>query len=182
MGLLQKTGGGDGKLTAQLKRLAHRKRLARLQRLRRDRQPSKADRRQHDDADQLIEHEAEADAFAADAVEPPPQQPLTDPRRRGISAAEVVQLLADIEQHRRAAEADAAILHHWLKRSTQLAKTWAKFTAVGGVSAADFKAFMRGTLRYRLSPSRQRHHLRLVSSRNPPPIRRRLSSGGNDAA
>ena len=86
----------------------------------------------------------------------------------------MIALLRSIERHRCAIAADQAIFAMWLDGAPTLAKVWREFNAAGGVTADDFYKFMHGKFNRRRV--RQRKHLRLVSSREPLPIRRRLTS------
>jgi hypothetical protein len=89
-------------------------------------------------------------------------EPISDETRSYVTDSEVIELLQDIECHREALAHDISILQRWLTGSAELQVEWSKFIRNGGVTAADFAAFMDGQFRYRRI--RQSKHLRLVNS------------------
>jgi hypothetical protein len=105
----------------------------------------------------------------------------SEPETTGIRIEEVQDLLDDMESHRRALATDAGVLAGWLRDSEEFAAAWNKFIASGGVTADDFRDFIKGRLR-RARPLRQRRHLRLVASKDKTTLIRRRLSNGNDAA
>ena len=85
-----------------------------------------------------------------------------DEGRRFITETEVVRVLRNIERHRRAIIRERTTFERWLDGSQDLREVWSKFMAVGGLTAADFEAFLRDEFRHRRI--RQFGHLRLVVS------------------
>jgi hypothetical protein len=82
-------------------------------------------------------------------------------RTVGVRVSDVLDLLDDIERHRRALAADAAVLEGWIAISRELAEAWRDFTAAGGIGADDFAAFMHGQFQTRRV--RQHRHMRLIA-------------------
>jgi hypothetical protein len=68
-------------------------------------------------------------------------------------------------------------LSHSLQRYPMFDDQWRKFQKSGGLTADDFRLFLRGELRPKIT--RQRQHLRLISNRKPTAIKLKKS---NDAA
>jgi hypothetical protein len=95
-----------------------------------------------------------------------------------IRANEVIALLRRIEWNRKALEDAHSKFKEWCSQSSELAATYRKFTAAGGISADDFTRFLEGRFRHR--PARAKRQLRLVSSTKPQP--RRLYRSHDDAA
>lgn len=89
-----------------------------------------------------------------------------------ILSGDVIDLLERIEGHRREIAAEQELLRRWLAWSPDLQEAWNKFQRYGGTSGQDFRALMQGNLRHRLN-LRSKKHLRLISNRQPRPIRLR---------
>jgi hypothetical protein len=101
--------------------------------------------------------------------------------RTSISVAEVVELLEGIEQHRDVLVWHDATLTDWLLNSPDFSKAWHDFTAGGGISGSDFRAYMSGQFRRRPGV-RQRRHLRLIASAPNPITHRRHNNPDPEAA
>jgi hypothetical protein len=94
-------------------------------------------------------------------------------------ADELVSLLKSIDYTRQRLDCHQSKLSHLLERYPEFAGLWQKFQKAGGLSAEDFRLFLKGELRPRIT--RQRKHLRLVSSRKPLAVKLKRP-GNNDAA
>lgn len=66
-----------------------------------------------------------------------------------------------------------------LRDEPKLQLLWKKFQRAGGLSADDFRRFLKGKLRPRIT--RQRKHLRLISVRKTAPIKLIKGNGGEAA-
>jgi hypothetical protein len=101
--------------------------------------------------------------------------------REIIEQREVVALWCTIEKHRQAIAHQDARFRRWLQFSPQLREHWKQFTDAGGISSEDFAKWCAGKMRHR--STREKKHLRLISNKNSPPIRLKVTSkSGNDAA
>jgi hypothetical protein len=76
---------------------------------------------------------------------------------------ELIELLESIEQWQHRLVRDRSRLAALLGYTPDLQQRWDQFTRQGGITAKEFEAFLDGKFRARIT--RQRRHLRLVSSR-----------------
>ena len=91
---------------------------------------------------------------------------------------ELIIILKAIDYTRSRLDCHQVKLAHLFRRYPDLQEQWRKFTRYGGLSADDFRLFLKGQLRPRIT--RQRKHLRLVSNRKAIPVK--LRKTGNDVA
>jgi|SRR6516164_6097876 len=84
---------------------------------------------------------------------------------------ELLQALCWVENYSHSLQRERTKVARLIRDNPQLAVKWREFTSQGGIGAKDFEHFLSGKFRCRLT--RGKKHLRLVSSRNPPPIRLR---------
>ncbi len=94
-----------------------------------------------------------------------------DDDRDRIEIDEVVRLLKANVYYGDGLRANAVTLQKWLNGSEEFSEAWHEFTGSGGISADDFRSFMNGTFRARLT--RRKKHLRLVATTKAPRIRLR---------
>jgi hypothetical protein len=94
----------------------------------------------------------------------PPRHRAPPPPRTEIAIHEVCDLLDQIAQHRDTLASANAVLKDWLNGSADFSQAWQEFSAAGGISGADFAAFIGGHFRRRLGV-RQHQHLRLIANR-----------------
>ena len=99
---------------------------------------------------------------------------------RVVEQSRIVDLWSRIERNRRQIAEQEARFQRWLQWSPELRKHWQQFIDAGGVTANDFDKFCAGKMRHR--STREKKHLRLVSKKNSPTIRRSRFNSGNDAA
>jgi hypothetical protein len=92
---------------------------------------------------------------------------------------ELIDVLESIDDARESLDNYQLTLSYLFARHPDLKLQWRKFLQVGGLTADDFRKFLRGELRPRIV--RQRKHLRLVSNRKVTPLSFNNNSGGEAA-
>jgi hypothetical protein len=100
--------------------------------------------------------------------------------RKSITRQEVVQLWRDIERHRAALAYCSASFEDWLQLCPDLREEWERFTANGGITAAELEAHLAGKV-FRHRRVRRRGRFRLIVNRRRQ-YRRQSDFGGDDAA
>ena len=91
---------------------------------------------------------------------------------------ELERLLEEMERDREKLNLDMLALRLLLRRHLDLEARWRQFTGVGGITASDFRQYLAGQWRPRVT--RQRRHLRLVVNHRLTP--RMTHNGGPEAA
>ena len=93
---------------------------------------------------------------------------------------ELLQRLERIDYQREQVELQRQSLQSLLEFYPELAGRWKEFTSLGGVSASDFRKYLDGQWRPRIT--RQRKHLRLIVNRRQKPVTIRGLAKDSDPA
>ena len=142
---------GERPISRAIKAKLHRKRVAEVERRKRQRDGTNVREypEQHDQTRQRVEHEDDLSVLARQTECEDYWDEDDESDTDYIDADEVIGLLRRIEWNRKALDDAQSKMKRWFSQSSDLAETYRRFTAAGGIGADDFVQFLNGRFHYR---------------------------------